>query len=160
MIQASYTFDLFDSHKGTLLIDYNMFDVPAEEFHLPAEMVKRQIETRVRNIICDQVEKMRNQRAQNYRFGDFWDANKSRALFAIPTMVTTARPMADMIKFASYVNSEIRPLLSVITPEKHSRFYPRFVVRLSQLDDYLKEIKEKPDFADILSVAKKPGFPL
>lgn len=158
MITVSYTLDMFNPKCGLLMVEYNIFDRIKEETSISNELVKRQIEARVRNIICDKIERMRNQRSENYRYGDLWSITSSQALFSLPLKITGARSIKDMPKFAQYVKTDIRPLINNITPGTQSRFYKNFTEKLSKLDSYIDYIIKNPDFANVLKPATNQDF--
>ncbi|MCX6265886.1 MAG: hypothetical protein NTW16_00810 [Bacteroidetes bacterium] len=118
-------------------------------------MVRKQLETRVRQLICDKIDRMRNQRSENYKYGDSWGIVASKALFSIPSCTVTARAIKDMTKFALYLETAIRPKLDDITPSINSRFYEGFINKLNLLDEYTGFILRNPDFCDVLKREEK-----
>ena len=158
MLQATFTYDLFDPEKGTLSVDYNIFESVKESGMIPYSMVRTQMETRVRQIICDRIDRMRNQRRENYKYGELWSAAISDALISIPTSTIGARGIRDMRKFAIYVRDVIRPKLHDISPSPTSRFRDGYMRKLDLLDYYINFLLENPGFCDLSIRAEKENI--
>jgi hypothetical protein len=106
------------------------------------------METPVRQLICDKIERMRNQRSENYKYGEMWGVVSSKALFSLPPAIVGARQIKDMTKFALYVQTRIRPMLDDITPGINSRFHDGFLKKLELLDNYIGFILRNPGFCN------------
>lgn len=154
MIQSTFVFDLFDTERGTLTVHYNIFDTHSESIYCRAEQARKLIEARVRNLICDRIDRMRRQREQNYRYGETWNVKQANALLALPGKLATARALVDIVKFAEYVKTEIYPLLYAIAPGDNSRFRKGYSATGSQLRAYINGILTNPEFANVIQPAK------
>ena len=148
MIESVFTYDLFEPKHGRLTVEYNIFERVTESSLIPYSMIREQLETRVRQIICDKVLKMRNQRSENYKYGEMWGITASKALFSLPPAIASARGIKDMNKFSFYVQSNIRPQLDDIIPGMSSRYYNGFIEKLDLLDQYLAFILRNPGFCN------------
>lgn len=122
---------------------------------MPCDMVRPQLETRIRQIICDRIDRMRVQRSENYKYGEMWGIASSKALFELAPRVASARNIKDLTKFALYVQTSIRPLLDTIMPGINSRFFDGFTKKLDLLDQYLTFIVMNPGFCDVFSRSEK-----
>lgn len=155
MIQAEFMYDLFDRTKGRLTIQYDIFEKVTEQNYLPVDMVQSQVEARIKNLICDKIEKLRNQRSENYRYGaEHWKEKASNALFYISARLPTARRAPDLKKFANYIKDQIRPLLDDIKPGEASVFHKNYCLKLQKLDSYLNYMLENPGFTNLLEQRK------
>jgi len=155
MLETTFTYDLFEHNRGWLTVEYNIFEKITESSLIPCNMVRQQLETRVRQIICDRIDRMRVQRSENYKYGEMWGIVSSKALFGIPPATAAARNIKDLTKFALYVQTSIRPMLDSITPGITSRFYEGFTKKLEQLDQYLEFIIRNPGFCDVFTRPEK-----
>ena len=158
MMQCTYTYDLFDTTRGILTVEFDIIDKVTESGHIPNELIKRHIETRTRNLICDQLEKMRKQRSENYRYGEYWNRREADALTDLSRKIATARNIQVITKFVNYCQAEIGPLLQIIQPSESSRFYDRFIEKCEKLSNILEKIRKNPAFADILKDEKQRDF--
>ena len=160
MIETTFIYDLLDMSRGTLTVQYKLFEPVTESGLCPAAMAKKQIETRVRQMICDRAEQMCKQRSENYRYSGIMSGVTCQALQRYPVVIATARTFTDILQFVDYIETNIYPILEDLHPAPTSRFFSGYSFRLKKIREAVQFIKANPGFSDITQAKKRRDLPV